>query len=510
MANASGSFNGGPPDLGEVVHRHFNGTLDVDICTIRVLRFTRWFSAEELQMIRRAFIVEFTEEDLNWVMEKIIRYVSFLALDILTPALMVCREMENKATQRESAALCLPVVLVQAAAGSGDVLKDAQDAGEAGTNVRRRLIVNNVESPMPDVDNLADLSRFFSQLLRQSEDRQISGKVGKCVVDITTMLLETLVPGYAPWIRGFYGGCQDVSEFLRRHRHLPAMTATFSSLIETTSEMLTDMRRCILYQQTTGSRTQRYIQFEDFIRFIFKHFISESIRTLLERLMNAPNGVQLFHTSVAGMEAAEMPLFPQLFMPERDTVRKQLIGAISKDVTSFLSEATDMTSRKRALSQSMHTETEGQNIHTNGETETDKDMSVSSPHLPENSVESQESDGHTALVDRGVTGTVDASSISDSTCSISTISSRTSSCSSISSDTSSNEDSADVKSTKGGTKQRRKRSFTIHWRVKRSVAPAPVVEEPSVATEKTRRPSLKSHLASAFSRLCCCCCKGQE
>ncbi|XP_031434617.1 uncharacterized protein LOC116223157 isoform X2 [Clupea harengus] len=490
-------------------------------------------------MIRAAFIIAFSDEELDWAIEKVIRCVGFLTLNILMPALRVCGRMEASATQRE-------ILLVQAAAGGKEVYKGPRAEGDC---IDARIFktahrFDDVESPMPASQSRADFNILYSRRLpkgRQNHANEFKFVVAKAL-EIPTLLLESLTPGYAVWRRGFYAGSQDISEFLKNNKNQLPTRQAFIGLIQITSELLIDLRTLILRKQSTraeGSVTQEgnYFKFEDFIKFILDQFVLESARNFLERLMNAPSLLRLRYASRIGTEAAEMAFLSQVFVPERGSVMKLLITAISKNVAYFLHDALDIMARKRAQLVS-DTDSETEYSHT----ETHSDTSVSTSSLTEDTLQSQDCAGQCetlspgqgggALAERGVTQTLTTSSSSSSsevsrshstsTCSLNSLPpERPHESSSLfirpgeavaTVGMSPHEDSANVKSSRGEDKQRRKRIFTIRWKSNRSIAPAPVtVVETSAphSTVRTSRPSLSSRIASGISRLLCCC-KGQE
>lgn len=114
-------------------------------------------------------------------MERVIRCVSYLAMYIVTHALIVCKQMKGDATQSQSAAVYHPVLLVQAARDSWEVLKDAQ-AGGAGITAKHfqkahRKTGSNVEHPMPAGQSLADMCQFFSRSTREAESAKVHVQV---------------------------------------------------------------------------------------------------------------------------------------------------------------------------------------------------------------------------------------------------------------------------------------------------------------------------------------------
>ena len=233
------------------------------------------------------------------------------------PALRVCKRMEPSATQGESAALSrLPILLVQAAPGCEEVPKCPQTEGSIDEMAHK---IGDMESPMPDRQSRADFSPLYYKRLpksRQTQAKQFKFVVAKAL-EIPTLLLETLTPGYAVWRRGFYTGCQDISEFLEKYRSQPQTKEAFIDLIQMTSMLLIDLRKFILRGQSTraeGSVTQEdnYFKFEDFVRFIMDHFVLEASRNLLERLVNAPSRLRLLYASRMRTHAAEMPFLPQV------------------------------------------------------------------------------------------------------------------------------------------------------------------------------------------------------
>ncbi|XP_031439923.1 uncharacterized protein LOC116224405 isoform X2 [Clupea harengus] len=236
-----------------------------------------------------------------------------------------------------------------------------------------------------------------------------------------------------------------------------------------------------------------------------------------------------------------------VFVLERGPVIKLLTTAISKNVANLLHDAVDIMARKRAL---LESDTDTEAVSVSEYSISESDTSVSTSRLPEDNLRSQDCGGHSGTLCPGQGGSVLAKRGVTETLISSSSSSRNSSCSSITSEMSrphststcsvkdlpterphvsssslstrpeeavatlamsSHEDSANMKSSRGEDKQRRKRIFTIHWKSKRSIAPSPVVEKPVThSPERTRRPSLSSRLASGICRLFCCCGKGQD
>ncbi|XP_048089573.1 uncharacterized protein LOC125287663 [Alosa alosa] len=344
--------------IGEIVRQCFDDIPDVDICRIDVLSFTQQFPAEELEMIRAAFIVAFTDEELDWAMERLIRCIAFLTLDFVMPALRVCVRMEPCPKPVPAAPRRHPVLQVQPAPGSegapdglqargdwwpqtAENSERAVDGPQAGgdwwlENTERLLVAS---TPHP----------HFLVAKRQGKNRRTRIRVEKCVtakaLEITSVFLA-IAPGNAIWDRFLYASSQDYCKSLRTNRHRSPRREAYLDLIEGTADLLIDMRRCQRQSSTDGV----VCGFADFRTLIMEHFILESSRCLLERLMNAPSHLQLEYSSRVWPEMEEVPILPQGSGPDRELVMALLTKAISENVAAFLDEAVERINRQRGLS----------------------------------------------------------------------------------------------------------------------------------------------------------------
>ena len=174
------------------------------------------------------------------------------------PALRVCKRMRPSATQGESAVLSRhPVLLVQAAAGCEEAPKGPRKEGAGIDEMAHRI--DDVKSPMLASQSRADFSTLYSRRLpkgRQTHAKEFKFVVAK-TLEISTLLLELLTPGYAVWRRGFYAGSQDISEFLKSQRNQTPTREVLIGLIQITSELLIDLRTLILRRQSNRAESPK-------------------------------------------------------------------------------------------------------------------------------------------------------------------------------------------------------------------------------------------------------------
>lgn len=233
-------------------------------------------------------------------MEKLIKCIGFLALDIVMPAFRVCRQMEANVMQYEaSAAPCSHLVLL---------VKPAPGSEEAPEGPKAAWMLD-MAWPLPN-----DTKLNFLLSRRLGKPRQTHAKVWKFLKakaqEITAVLLE-VARGYTIWDRGLCERSENFFRFFRINKDQPLIRKAFLDLIQETAEMLISMRKT----QSQSFKTDGAVfEFTDFRNLIMEHFISESSRILLERLLNAPSRLQLQYTSRLGTELEEVPSLPQVVL----------------------------------------------------------------------------------------------------------------------------------------------------------------------------------------------------
>ncbi|XP_062382764.1 uncharacterized protein LOC134070422 [Sardina pilchardus] len=267
-------------------------------------------------------------------MERVIRCVAFLTLDFLMPALRVCFRMEPRSKPVSAAPWRHPVLPVQPAPGSERAPDGSLARGDWWLQNTETLLL--ASTPKPHV--------LVAKRLRK--DQQARNKVDKFVtaraLAIASLLLE-LAPGYNTWDRSLYASSQDFCKSLRTNSHQPPRREAYLDLIEGTAGLLIDMRQ---FQRKSSIDGMDY-EFADFRTLIMEHFILESSRCLLERLMNAPSHQQLQFSSRVWPEMEEVPILTQGFGPDRELVMKLLSKATSENVATFLGEAVERINRQR-------------------------------------------------------------------------------------------------------------------------------------------------------------------
>ena len=215
-------------------------------------------------------------EEINIAVERITRCVSFLTVDILMPALRVCRWMEQRATENWSV----------------------------------HLLVRDMERP---IHSHLPVTNIHCRRLPQAS--QAHAKAWKKVVshahEISTLLLGKLAPGFSIWMDGCYGGFDDLFELLRNNRSQPTVSGVFTRLIVHIVQLLFGLRQSMRTEDCSD------LDFEDFKSLMLNHFVKESVRNLVERVMNAPRRVWLLHALRYEPPAAEMLSSPQVMQTNK-------------------------------------------------------------------------------------------------------------------------------------------------------------------------------------------------
>ncbi|XP_063078419.1 uncharacterized protein LOC134468425 isoform X2 [Engraulis encrasicolus] len=312
-----------PPELLDFVRQHFDELFNFDLGEVQVPLPLVECSIFEINDVRASFVVQMHRDEMVWKTGKIMRCVAFLTVDVILPALTVCKSMEGTVTLGRGSGdgPCQPVQLLHLGVG---------------------------DTQLPRMPETLPFSKSHRRM-RASLVLQGRGRARRMAANsahsMASSLLESLAPGRAVWERDS-SGCEDLFQAISSARGEPETVKSLQSLIATYAGQLHEVRRKSEVPQDIrdiigeDDKTTP-LGFQEFVRIFLTHFVMEAGRILLECMVNSPRADLLIYPA-----PAEMFYYPQMSSRLRQLELEIILEYIYNSVNDFTALAVEKVVEK--------------------------------------------------------------------------------------------------------------------------------------------------------------------